>query len=281
MALLSDKVVVITGAGRGIGRAAALACARAGASLVLNDVGCELDGRQADPGVVEQVRAEIAALGVGAVASAIDVTETSAPDALVQLALTRFGRVDGLFAAAGIVREQSVTRLLDDDLERVLDVQLRAPIRLTRALATALQERNQAGSIVLCSAQTAFAGARGQSAFAAASAGITGFVRVAALELRRHGIRVNALCPLARTRSTEQLPIFDAIRDDSLTPEHAAQVALYLLSPLAAEASGEIVGAAGSRVYTLRAHETSGAFLDGRPFGAEELAEAWPRVTRG
>ncbi|HEX7479873.1 MAG TPA: SDR family NAD(P)-dependent oxidoreductase [Polyangiales bacterium] len=281
MGLLSGKVVLITGAGRGIGQAAALACAQAGACVVLNDLGCDLEGGQADPSVVRAAAAAITAGGGEVLESALDITNPAAAHELVQATLARFGRIDGLFAAAGISRERLLPRLLDDDLERVLAVHLHAPIRLTRAVVRTLQERNQPGAIVLSSAQAAFVGSRGQTAYAAAAAGITGFTRAAALELRRHGIRVNALCALARTRSTEHLPIFEASREGSLTPEHAAQVALYLLSPLAAEVSGEIVGAAGSRVYTLRLHETSGAFLDGQPFDAEDLSAAWPRVTRG
>ncbi|HEX2675848.1 MAG TPA: SDR family NAD(P)-dependent oxidoreductase [Polyangiales bacterium] len=279
MGTLAGKVVLITGAGRGLGRAAALACAHAGANVVLADLGCDLDGTGADPRVVESIREEIVGLGGRAIAQAVDVTSEDAPARLVQLARAEFGRIDGLFAAAGIVREHALSRLPDADLDRVLDVHARSAMRFARIVSAAMVDAADGGAILLASGQAAFVGQRGQAAYCAAASAITGFVRAAALELRRHHIRVNALAPTARTRATENTPMFQSLRPDSLRAQQVAQAVVFLLSPLAGEVSGECVGVAGNRVYSLRLHETAGAFLDDA-FTPEELAAAWTQVTR-
>ncbi len=279
MGTLAGKVVLVTGAGRGIGRAAALACAREGASLVLDDLGCETDGSGADTNVVERVRDEIAALGGAVVASALDVTAADAPASLTQLARERFGRLDAVFHAAGIAHEQSLARLLDVELDRVLDVHARAAIRLTRAASAIMQEQPEGGAILLSSGQNAFVGQRGQAAFCAANAAVIGFVRAAALDLRRHRIRINALAAIARTRATAASPMFQSLRADSLTPDQVAQAVVYLLSPLAADVTGECVGAAGTRVYTMRLHESTGAFLED-PLSPAQIANAWSEASK-
>jgi NAD(P)-dependent dehydrogenase (short-subunit alcohol dehydrogenase family) len=279
--VLTDKVVVISGAAHGIGRAAALACAREGAALLVNDVGCDATGAGHDPEALLAVVQELRALGAKVEANHDDVTRDETPGHLVSQAVSAFGRLDAVFASAGIAFDRVLVRVDDADLDRVLDLHLRAPLRLARAAAQSFQARAQPGSILLTTAQAAFVGARGQSIYAAAAAGIAGFTRAAALELRRHGVRVNALAPLARTRATADLPIFQSVRKDSLTAEHVAQAVTFLLSPAAAEISGDIVGVAGSRVYTLRLHETTGAFLEGPLFGPDDVARAWSTVTRG
>jgi NAD(P)-dependent dehydrogenase (short-subunit alcohol dehydrogenase family) len=280
MGTLQGKTVLITGAAQGIGRAAALLCAHEGANLALCDVGCDAAGIGADPSLVGKLHAELEARGTAVVSSAADVTVREAPEALVALAKQRFGRIDGVLAAAGIVREQVLSRLTDADLDRVLDVHVRAALRLSRAASIAMQAQSEGGAIVLCSGQAAFIGQRGHAAYCAAAAAVTGFVRAAALELRRHRVRINAIAPLARTRATQDLPMFQSIRPDSLTPEQAAACALYLLSPLAEDVSGECVGVAGNRLYALRLHETTGAFLDDDAVTAEGIAHAWPQITR-
>jgi NAD(P)-dependent dehydrogenase (short-subunit alcohol dehydrogenase family) len=279
-ARLDGKTLLITGAARGLGRAAAVACAHAGARLVLCDVGCDPAGQGTDPAPVEALCAELASRGCEAVASALDVTLDGAPDALVQLATARFGRLDAVFAAAGIVREQPLSRLSDADLDRVLDVHARAAIRLTRSAVAQMQAQAEGGSIVLSTGQAAFVGQRGHTAYCAAASAVTGFVRAAAVELRRHHVRINALSALARTRATEALPMFQSLRADSLTPEQVGNCVAFLVSPLAQEISGECIGAAGNRLYTLRMHETTGAFLEDATLAPESIAQAWAQIAR-
>ncbi|HEY6876546.1 MAG TPA: SDR family oxidoreductase, partial [Polyangiales bacterium] len=136
------------------------------------------------------------------------------------------------------------------------------------------------GSIALASSASGFFGSAGQSSLAIAAGGLAGFVRTAATELRRNKVRLNVVVPTARTRLTEQLPLFASIKADSLSPEHAAQGIVYLLTEAAADVQGEIIGVAGGRLYAFRHAETSGAYLEGNPPALTEIAASWRDVTR-
>ncbi len=278
--LLEDKAVVVTGAGGGIGRAEALFLAREGARIVACDLGCDKEGRGSDPAVAERVAEEIRAAGGEAVASHEDVAAGGAADRLVTLALDRFGRLDAVVAAAGIARDRTVVNLDDADLEAVLCVHVRASFALTRAAARAMMDRGEGGSIVLTTSTSAFFGTARQAATSAAAAAVVGLVRSAAVELRKHRIRVNAIAPTARTRTTEHLPMFQGIGAGSMSPEHVAPVAAFLVSDLSEDVSGEVLGVAGGRVHALRSRETTGAFVEGRPFSPEEIRANFHEITR-
>jgi NAD(P)-dependent dehydrogenase (short-subunit alcohol dehydrogenase family) len=141
-------------------------------------------------------------------------------------------------------------------------------------------DRKEGGSIVLCTGPSAFFGARGQAAIGAASAGIVALTRSAALELRKHRVRVNAIAPTARTRQTEDLPTFQGIQEGSMSPAHVAPIAVFLASPLAEDVHGEVLGIAGARAYAFRSRETTGAFSDGRPLSVREVRDVWRDITR-
>ena len=277
---LEGKVVVITGAGRGIGRAEALLAARAGARIVVNDLGCDGEGRGSDRSVADAVVDEIRRDGGRAVASHDDVAADGAAEALVALALEKFGRIDAAVANAGITRERTLLNTEPDDLDAVLAVHVRASFALTRAAARAMVDRGEGGAILLTSGPGAFFGAARRAALSAAAAAVVAIARSAAVELRKHRIRVNALAPTARTRATEHLPTFQGIRADSMSAEHVAPVTGFLLSDLAADVSGEVLGVAGGRVYAFRTKETTGAFVEGRPFEIAEIRAAWNEITR-
>lgn len=277
---LEDRVVLITGAGRGIGLAEADLFAREGAKLVLNDLGCGPDGEGADPEVVEQAAARVRELGAEAVADAGDASEPEQAERLVALATERFGRLDAVVASAGIRRDRSVLKMADEDLGRVLDVHVRGGFALTRAAARALVDARRPGAIVLTAGPLAFFGSARQSAMAAASAALVGLVRSAAVELRKHGVRINAVAPTARTRQTDDLPLFQGVAPGSLSPGHVAPLAAFLASELAADVSGEVVGVAGGRIYTFRSRETTGAFVEGGAFTPEGVRDAWAEITR-
>ncbi|MCA9615728.1 MAG: SDR family oxidoreductase [Sandaracinus sp.] len=276
-----DRVLIVTGAGRGIGRATAEALAREGARLVLVDLGCDAEGRGEDPSVVAEAVEAVRALGAEAEGLALDVAAPDAADTVVRTALERFGQVDGLFSAAGIRRDRGVSTLQDDDLQRTLEVGLLAPTRLLRAVSAALIDARRPGSIVLCAGPSAFFAAARQGASGAAFAGVVALARSAAVELRRHQIRVNVLVPTARTRLTEDLPLFRGVHASSMLPEHVAPVASFLLGDLGAEVHGEVVGVAGGRLYAFQSRETVGSFVEGRGFAVGEIGEAWTEVTRG
>lgn len=265
MGVFEDKVAVVVGGGRGIGRATALALAREGARVVVQDSGVERDGRDPDPQIATRVAEEIRALGGQALALDICATREGAARAVIEAALGAFGRIDVGLYAAGVVRERPLLRLADEDFDLLLDVHARAAFRFTRDMANALVEQKRGGSLLLCSSTAGFAGTPGQAGLAASALAIVGLARTAASELRRQGVRVNALVPTARTRMTEDLPLFRSIRSDSLSAEHVAEVACFLLSEAASEVSGEVIGVAGGRTYALRTSETPGVFSEGAP----------------
>ncbi|MCC6873062.1 MAG: SDR family oxidoreductase [Sandaracinaceae bacterium] len=275
---LREKVVVIVGGGRGLGRAYALACAAQGARVVVADLGCSAEGDGRDPSVAESVAHAIEAHGGQASALCEDIGELGAADRIVEHARSRFGRLDGLVASAGLAFDRSVLKTEAAELDRALDVIVRGSFALVRAGARAMMETG-GGAIVLHAAPVALFGAIRQSVMAGASGAVLGLTRSAAIELRKHRVRVNAVAPTARTRLTEHLPLFQGIAPSSMTPEQVAPVVVFLLSDLATEVTGEIVGAAGNRIYALRARETPGSFGDVE-WTAERIAAAWTDITR-
>lgn len=277
---LEGKVLLVTGAARGIGRAEAELFAREGARLVLSDVGCAADGTGADASVVEQAAASLRETGADVVSDAGDATHPEHAQRLVQLARERFGRLDAVVASAGIRRDRSVLKMGNEDLDRLLDVHVRGAFALTRAAATVFTDQREPGAVVLHSAPQAFFGSARQSGMAAANAAIVGMARSAAVELRKHEIRVNVIVPTARTRLTEDLPLFRSTPEGSMSAEHVAPLAAFLASDLAADVTGEVVGVAGGRIYTFRARETTGAFVEGRAFTPEGVRDAWSEITR-
>lgn len=280
MGVFTDKAFLVVGGGRGIGRATALALARQGARVVIDDSGCDASGEGHDPNVATEVAAEIKALGGEALAFALDARLPETPKQLIDACIKAFGGVHGGLYCAGFTRERALLRMSDEDLDSLLDVHLRGAFRFTRDLGRALVDQRQGGSIVLCSSPAAFFGSASQGGAAAAAGAVASLARTAATELRRQGIRVNGLVPTARTRLTEQLPLFRSIRADSLSAEHVANVACHLLSDAAQEVHGELIGVAGGRTYAFRISETSGLFKEGPPVDGGELATSWREVTR-
>jgi NAD(P)-dependent dehydrogenase (short-subunit alcohol dehydrogenase family) len=278
--LLDGKVVLVTGAGRGVGRAHALACAAHGARVVLNDLGCDVHGHGSDPNVAAAVAAEITAAGGEALADATDVGERTGPERLVALAHDRFGRLDSVFSAAGIVAARTVMKMDEAQLDRMYEVHVRSAFTLVRVAARAMIDGGAGGSIVLHTAPVAFFGALRQSALGAMAAAVAGLARSAAIELRKHHVRVNAIAPTARTRTTEELPLFRGIAPGSMGPEFVGPLGVFLASDLSTDVTGEVIGVAGTRLYALRSRETPGHFGDGAPMTPEAIAQAWASAVR-
>ena len=281
-AALDGRVAVVIGGGRGIGRAHALALAERGASVIVNDLGCGLSGGGADPEIADAVAETILARGGRAIADAGDIAQPGAAGRLMELALSRWGRVDAVISAAGIEGSASVIKMDDALLVRALDVHVRAGFAICRAAARAMIDHGtEGGSIVLHTAPVAFFGAVRRGTMAATAGAIVGLVRCAAIELRRHGVRVNAIAPTARTRANEQLPLFSGIAEDSMGPETVAPLAVFLASDASRDVTGEVIGVAGARYYQLGGRESPGWFApDGERPSPSQLAAAWAEVTR-
>ncbi|HUA94761.1 MAG TPA: SDR family NAD(P)-dependent oxidoreductase [Acidimicrobiales bacterium] len=243
MGILEGRVVVVTGAGRGLGREYARLAAAEGAQVVVDDVGCGPDGAGADPSLAEAVAGEINGAGGTAIARADDVRTMAGAEALLAATLEAFGTVDGLVANAGILRDRMFVNMSEDEWDDVVAGQLRATFCADKAFAGHWRDRSKAGeqpsaAIVNVSSTSGLIGAPGQSNYGAAKAGIASLSVILAQELSRYGIRVNALVPVARTRMTEDVPGVkemvakpdDPEAFDVYHPANVAPMVAYLLS---------------------------------------------------
>ena len=213
MNALDGRVIVVTGAGRGLGREHALLLAAEGARVVVNDVGCAPDGSGSDPEPARQVAAEIIAAGGEAIASGADVRGMSGASELLRLALTRYGEVHGLVANAGILRDRMFVNMTEAEWDDVIAGQLRAAFAPLRVFAAHWRECAKAGwsghpAVVTVSSTSGLIGQAGQANYGAAKAGVAALSIILAGELERYGIRVNAITPVARTRMTQDVPAF-------------------------------------------------------------------------
>jgi NAD(P)-dependent dehydrogenase (short-subunit alcohol dehydrogenase family) len=259
MGALDGRVVVVTGAGRGLGREYALLAAAEGASVVVNDNGCGPDGRGSDPGCAESVAAEISASGGEAVASAVDVRERAGAQALLDQAIEAYGAVHGLVTNAGVLRDRMFANMSDDEWDDVIAGQLRATYCSLSVFVRHWRDRSKAGArdqpaIVTVSSTSGLLGAAGQSNYGAAKAAVASLSLILAGEVERYGIRVNILTPAARTRMTEDVPgIKDMVAApadgsfDVYHPANVAPLAVWLLSP-SCRLTGRAFFAKGSEV---------------------------------
>jgi NAD(P)-dependent dehydrogenase (short-subunit alcohol dehydrogenase family) len=280
MALLDGKVTVITGAGNGIGRATALLFAREGAKVVVNDVGGGRAGGGADHSAADAVVAEIRKASGTAEASYDSVATKEGALAIVAKAISAFGRIDVLVNNAGILRDKTLLKLELADWQAVLDVHLTGSFLCTQAAAEHMKAQGS-GSIINTSSVSGMLGNFGQSNYAAAKAGIYGLTRTASIELQRYGVRVNAVAPIAKTRLTEDLPMFEKI-EDTLSPEHVAPAHLFLASDLARDVTGVVLAVAGARMSVYKVVESAGKYKesDAGVWTASEIAEHFDSISK-
>jgi NAD(P)-dependent dehydrogenase (short-subunit alcohol dehydrogenase family) len=280
MGLLEGKVAIITGAGGGIGRAEALLFASEGAKVVVNDLGGSRDGEGTDHAAADEVVAAIQAAGGQAIASYDSVCTREGAEAIVGSALDAFQRLDILVNNAGILRDKTLLKTTEAMWDAVIDVHLKGTFLCSQAAAKAMTKQGEGGRIVNTTSVSGMLGNFGQSNYAAAKAGIYGFTRTAAIELQRHRILVNALAPIAKTRMTEDLPMFQGV--DSMSPEHVAPASLFLASEsLNPDRTGHVLAVSGNRMYAFKVVESQGKYKDGdTPWTAAEIAEHWDAIVK-
>jgi NAD(P)-dependent dehydrogenase (short-subunit alcohol dehydrogenase family) len=281
MGLLDDKVVIITGAGNGIGRAHALRFAAEGAAVVVNDVGGARDGAGAgEASPADAVVKEIEAAGGKAVASYDSVATAEGARAIVELGVETFGKVDVVVNNAGILRDKTFLKLDEPMWDSVIAVHLKGTFLVSQAFAKHAVNRGGGGRIVNTTSVSGMLGNFGQSNYAAAKAGIYGLTRTMAIELQKHRITVNALAPIAKTRMTEDLPTFQNV--ETMTPEHISPAALFLASDLCGDRTGHVLAVAGARMYAFKVVESAGKFKDGPDtvWTPQEIAENWAAIVK-
>jgi NAD(P)-dependent dehydrogenase (short-subunit alcohol dehydrogenase family) len=255
--LCSGRVVIVTGAGRGLGRAHALAFAREGARVVVNDLGVETDGSGGSSGPAHEVVAEIRAAGGEAVTDGADVADWEQAGALVQRALDAFGRLDVVVNNAGFVRDRMFVSASPEEWDAVIRVHLRGHFCVTRRACDHWRAESKAGRavdarIVNTSSGAGLQGSVGQSAYAAAKAGIAALTLVQAAELARYGITANAIAPSARTRMTETV-FADMMRApergfDAMDPANVAPLVVWLGSSESRDVTGRVFEIAGGKL---------------------------------
>jgi NAD(P)-dependent dehydrogenase (short-subunit alcohol dehydrogenase family) len=249
--------VIVTGAGRGIGRAHALEFARQGARVVVNDVGASLDGAGGSDDPAGEVVDAIRAAGGEAVANGDDVSSWSGAAHLVQAAVDQWGGLDTVVNNAGIVRDRMIVSMGEDEWDAVMRVHLKGTFAVTHHAANHWRERAKAGDdvaarVVNTSSGAGLAGSVGQANYAAAKAGIAALTLVAAVELGRYGVTVNAIAPSARTRMTETVFVDmmakPATGFDAMDPANIAPLVVWLGSGESGDVTGRVFELAGGRI---------------------------------
>ncbi|MFF4271595.1 SDR family oxidoreductase [Streptomyces sp. NPDC001536] len=258
--ICDGRVVVVTGAGRGLGRAHALAFAAEGAHVVVNDLGVGLDGSPAADSPAAQVVAEIHAAGGEAVAHGGDIATTEGASSLITAALETYGRLDTLVNNAGFLRDRMLVNLDEDDWDAVMRVHLKGHFLPLKHAAAYWRGEAKAGRmpvarVVNTSSGAGLLGSVGQGNYSAAKAGIVGLTLVASAELARYGVQVNAIAPAARTRMTERafaetMAAPDA-GFDAMAPENVSPLVVWLGSAASEAVSGRVFEVEGGRITVM------------------------------
>jgi NAD(P)-dependent dehydrogenase (short-subunit alcohol dehydrogenase family) len=283
MGICDGRVAIVTGAGRGLGRAHALELARQGARVVVNDLGVEADGRGGSGGPAEEVVREIRASGGEAVANGADVADWAQSAALVRAALDAFGRLDAVVNNAGFVRDRMFANASEEEWDAVLRVHLKGHFCVSRHAAAHWKDRAKAGEavdarIVNTSSGAGLQGSVGQSAYAAAKAGIAALTLVQAAELARYGVTANAIAPSARTRMTEGV-FADMMRRpeqgfDAMDPANVAPLVAWLASAGSKDVTGRVFEVAGGALSVADGWRTGPRLDKGARFEADEIGAA-------
>ena len=257
MGLMDGKVALVTGAGRGIGRAVAMNLAEAGAQVVVNDFGGDLHGEATEQTPAQEVVAEITAAGGEAVANGGNVAKADDAAGMVQTAIDSFGKIDAVVNVAGILRDAYFHKMAPEQWQAVIDVHLNGTYNVARAAMEHFRAQ-ESGAYVHFTSTSGLVGNTGQANYAAAKMGIVGLSRVIAMEGARFNVRSNCISPCAWTRMIEAIPVtsdemaeaFDKFRQNA-SAEHVAPVATYLVSDAAKDVTGNIFGVRGNEIYLM------------------------------
>jgi NAD(P)-dependent dehydrogenase (short-subunit alcohol dehydrogenase family) len=279
---LTGKVAVVTGAGRGLGRAYATALAAAAARVVVNDV---------DAASAAETVEWITAAGDEAISEASAVGTSASARALVDAAVGSFGRLDVMVTNAGVLRDRVLWKMTDEEFDLVIGTHLRGTFTCARAAAIQMRDQGEGGRIIVVGSPAGQFGSFGQTNYAAAKAGIVAFARTWAMELARSQVTVNAIVPTAWTQMTARIPIYEPLiarieagdplprevrREHALgMPDDCAPLVVFLASDAAADVTGQAIGIGGDRL-TLYSHPAAAMveYQDGG-WTAEKIARAW------
>ena len=276
MGMMEGKAVLVTGAGRGVGRGIALEMAKAGAAVVVNDLGVSLTGEgQEGPSPAEQVVEEIRAMGGKAVASHDSVADWEGSVAMIKAAIDNFGRIDGVVNNAGNLRDLFFHKMGPDDFDAVLAVHLKGSFNTSRAAAPYFKEQGS-GAYVHMTSTAGLIGNFGQANYASAKMGIVGLSKSIAIDMQRFGVRSNAVAPFAWTRMIDSIPTDtpeQQKRVEGLKKLDANKIAPFvvaLTSDAAKDVTGQIFGVRNNEIYL---------FSQPRPIRTAHTSDGWTPET--
>jgi NAD(P)-dependent dehydrogenase (short-subunit alcohol dehydrogenase family) len=271
---LAGKVVAVTGAGRGIGRAVALAAAAEGARVVVNDYGVSVDGGSPTSDVADAVVKEILAAGGEAVAVADDISSMAGGQRVVDVALASYGRLDGVVCVAGILRERMLFNMSEEEWDPVVATHLKGTFTVFRAASVVMRKQGSGSLIGFTSGN--HQGSVSQANYSAAKGGIISLVRSAALGLHKYGVTANAVAPVARTRMSANVPM--ELKEIG-EPEDVAALVVYLLSSRAHREgiTGQVYTIAGPKIAVwAQPRELRAAYAEGAGWTPERIADFLP-----
>lgn len=276
------RVVAVTGAGNGLGRAHAMAFAAAGAAVVVNDLGGSRDGSGGSAGPAQQVVDEIVEAGGRAVANTDDISTWHGGKGLIDQAVDTFGRLDVLVNNAGILRDRMVTSMSESEWDAVIAVHLKGAFCPTRHAAEYWRGQSKAGKdvdarVINTTSPSGLFGSTGQTNYGAAKAGIAGFTVIAAMELARYGVTVNAVAPTALTRLTDDLPaVHEMAGSIDLSPEGVSPVAVWLAGPVARGVTGRVLAVFGGTIAVVEGWSYGPEVSSDQRWTAERLDDVLP-----
>ncbi|HCU89108.1 MAG TPA: 3-hydroxyacyl-CoA dehydrogenase [Gammaproteobacteria bacterium] len=269
--MVKDKVVLVTGAGRGIGKEIALLMAEQGANVIVNDLGGSVDGSGSDTGPATEVVNEIIANGGNAIANTGSVAERKDTEEMMRMAIETFGRIDVVVNNAGILRDTIFHKMSEPDWDSVLTVHLKGSFNVSRSAATYFREQ-ESGACIHFTSTSGLIGNFGQANYMAAKLGIVGLSKGIALDMRRFNVRSNCISPFAWSRmigtipddTTEQKARLEKLKQ--MRPEHQAPLAVYLASDASRGVTGQIFGVRMNEIFLFNQH---------RPIRSVHRSEGW------
>lgn len=269
--MMQDKVVVVTGAGGGIGRDIALAMAAAGAKVVVNDIGTSTTGEGTDTGPAQKVVDEIKAAGGQAVANTDSVSEANSASAIVQCAVDTFGSIDGIVNNAGILRDRFFHKMSLDEWDAVLKVHLYGSYYMSRAAANHFKEQ-ESGALVHMTSTSGLIGNLGQANYSAAKLGLTALSKSIALDMAKFNVRSNCIAPFAWSRMIGSIPTDTpeqqarVAKIQQMTPNKIAPLAVYLLSDAAKDVNAQVFAVRNNEIFLMS---------QPRPLRSVHRSEGW------
>jgi len=275
MGMMDGRAVFVTGAGRGVGRGIALELAKAGAAVVVNDLGVSITGENAEGSPAEQVAAEIKALGGKAVANHDSVADWDGACAMVKSAVDNFGRIDAVVNNAGNLRDVYFHKMSPEDFDAVIAVHLKGSFNTSRAAAPFFKEQGS-GAYVHMTSTSGLVGNFGQANYSAAKLGIVGLSKSIALDMQRFGVRSNAVAPFAWTRMIDSIPTDtpeQQKRVDGLKKLDANKIAPFVVA-LCSDQGAKVTG----QIFAVRNNEIF-LFSQPRPIRAAHTADGWTPET--